>query len=881
MRNAAWRTGLFCLLLTFFSPLFLFAQTSTNPWQAKYATGGTGASINKICWLTWGTSGGTIANGTYYWKLTPTISAVATITGLTSSKNSTTPLIAYNTGNYSGDGLNLLFSGVNPVGLANRVSTDKVTFNINIQLFLNGVQITYPGMVMADAESMASGEFFQATTNGAGWRLIDLRDNSVLLNGTDYKLTVSDLGKTAYVANGVLSNIKVQGVFYTNGATDLTNVQIQGNNTSAMAIGFIVPFDFGDAPATYGSAGHYINNLTATGSTQAVGIWSINGMAISTLTPSSNVYMGAANVDADANPPVSAGADYDNLNGVNDEDGVTFTGGSLKVNQSGNYIVTVKATNKNTTKAANLYGWIDFNGDGVFAANEIATGAVPANTTTATNYTLTFNLDNYKFASNTFKPGSTYARFRITTDNLTNSSASPAADMRSATAAADGEAEDYAVTITSITVSGTIYNDKNGITDNLINGTAKGTIDGTQLYAYLSLAGTIVAKATVAAAGTYSFSVANPSSVYVVAISTDGTKVVGNALSTLSSSLPTGWVYTGTNYGAYNMNGTGIAASPYNGQLSVSIGTSSNDVTGADFGLEKLPVNNTSTFSITTPATNSTLALTTANSLGELSATDAEDGTLGSGKSLKIISLAAMNGNKLLYNGTALAEGDVINNYTPTLLRMQFAGKLSLSAAFTYSFVDAAGQIATTPGSFKIVWVKPLPLDLLSFAVKEDRNNVVLTWQTANEINVESFDVEYSADGSSWSKKQTVLSSGRGGDVYTASLPRPSTEKNYYRLKMIDKDADFKYSPVKVITFSTTTFLNVYPNPSDGKIYINTNGTATVKEIEVYDMKGSIKAVLKNIVANEINVSTLASGQYILQIELDNGDLLSRKIIRK
>jgi hypothetical protein len=97
MRNAALQTRFFCLFLTFFSPFFLFARTSTNPWQAKYATGGTRASIsNKICWLTWRTSsGGTIANGTYYRKLTPTISAVATVTGLASSINATTPLIAY------------------------------------------------------------------------------------------------------------------------------------------------------------------------------------------------------------------------------------------------------------------------------------------------------------------------------------------------------------------------------------------------------------------------------------------------------------------------------------------------------------------------------------------------------------------------------------------------------------------------------------------------------------------------------------------------------------------------------------------------------------------------------------------------------------------
>ena len=94
--------------------------------------------------------------------------------------------------------------------------------------------------------------------------------------------------------------------------------------------------------------------------------------------------------------------------------------------------VNVNVTNT-TGSGATLYGWIDYNGDGVFDnASERAQAAVP-DATSGGIVTLTFPAVPEGFT------GTTYARFRLSTDAAAADPTGPASD---------GEVEDYAVAIT-------------------------------------------------------------------------------------------------------------------------------------------------------------------------------------------------------------------------------------------------------------------------------------------------------------------------------------------------------------------------------------------------------------------------------------------------
>jgi len=108
------------------------------------------------------------------------------------------------------------------------------------------------------------------------------------------------------------------------------------------------------------------------------------------------------------------------------------------------YSVTLSVRNS-TGHPANIYGWVDFNSDGLFQVIESAMAVAPSQATQQ-YITLTFNVP----VGVDLEPGTmTFARFRITTDNLVIDG-NPLQDSRSVGPASDGEVEDWAVWITEV-----------------------------------------------------------------------------------------------------------------------------------------------------------------------------------------------------------------------------------------------------------------------------------------------------------------------------------------------------------------------------------------------------------------------------------------------
>ncbi len=169
--------------------------------------------------------------------------------------------------------------------------------------------------------------------------------------------------------------------------------------------------DFGDAPATYGTAtavngaAHLPVGYNATNQTSAL--------------------MLGARIDAELDGVPSAGADGDDAAGVDDEDGVAF---NTDVTASGR-LETVYVT---ASAAGFLNGWIDFDRDGDFDSIERVFND--------TALVAGVNRRTYLVPTGaTFEAGPSYARFRIT---------AAAGQVTSPNGAAPtGEVEDYARTL--------------------------------------------------------------------------------------------------------------------------------------------------------------------------------------------------------------------------------------------------------------------------------------------------------------------------------------------------------------------------------------------------------------------------------------------------
>ncbi|HTE11549.1 MAG TPA: LamG-like jellyroll fold domain-containing protein [Chitinophagaceae bacterium] len=163
-----------------------------------------------------------------------------------------------------------------------------------------------------------------------------------------------------------------------------------------------------------------------------------------------------------------------------------------------------------------------------------------------------------------------------------------------------------------------------------------------------------------------------------------------------------------------------------------------------------------------------------------------------------------------------------------------------------------------------------LPVGLLSFEVNRKNDVSVLSWQTGNELNSGSFIIERSITGSGYTAIGSVPAGGNQGTVsnyyFTDLLPVPG--KNYYRLKMEDKDGSFTYSKVITVQFSAKRKLTWYT--ADGKAIEVKLSTPQNMDYRLSDASGRI--ISKGILQNGSKIfNGLPAGVYVLSV--DAGDI--------
>lgn len=90
-----------------------------------------------------------------------------------------------------------------------------------------------------------------------------------------------------------------------------------------------------------------------------------------------------------------------------------------------------------------------------------------------------------------------------------------------------------------------------------------------------------------------------------------------------------------------------------------------------------------------------------------------------------------------------------------------------------------------------------LPIELLDFTVQNYNSYNVLKWSTATEFNNEKFEIERSYSGDDWVKLSELKGSGLSiTQVNYSYIDYNPASINYYRIKQIDFDGTFSYSPI-------------------------------------------------------------------------------------
>jgi len=183
----------------------------------------------------------------------------------------------------------------------------------------------------------------------------------------------------------------------------------------------------------------------------------------------------------------------------------------------------------------------------------------------------------------------------------------------------------------------------------------------------------------------------------------------------------------------------------------------------------------------------------------------------------------------------------------------------------------------------------PIPVSFLYFNAFAKNNRSLLEWKTSQEINSAYFDVERSIDAIHYEFIGKVNAAGNSQVpvAYQFTDLQPLNGLNYYRLKQVDLDGRFIYTPTRLVRFSNLqiTPVKMYPNPTAGMLFIviPAEFAAGSKVINISNASGivlnQVRIGYNSNAVIKIDMSIYPKGIYFIQAIAGNLNSVQRIIV--
>jgi len=226
------------------------------------------------------------------------------------------------------------------------------------------------------------------------------------------------------------------------------------------------------------------------------------------------------------------------------------------------------------------------------------------------------------------------------------------------------------------------------------------------------------------------------------------------------------------------------------------------------------------------------------------------------------------NSSPITYSGTA-----DVRTSTPS----DYAG----ASASGCVFLAASTTVSGTPAKTLII----SGINTLNFT------NLTLSFghQKGTNAGSNELKVEVSSDGSNWTPMTYTRPTGSGTSTWlmiTAAGTIPTTSTLSIRFtNPLDSNVGFRVDDVKLTGIQTLAVnnskkekFNIYPTVVSNGIICVTSASNQTKKVTIYD--SSARLVISRGTDKEINVSQLAKGTYVINVE-ENGVVESKKFIVK
>lgn len=191
---------------------------------------------------------------------------------------------------------------------------------------------------------------------------------------------------------------------------------------------------------------------------------------------------------------------------------------------------------------------------------------------------------------------------------------------------------------------------------------------------------------------------------------------------------------------------------------------------------------------------------------------------------------------------------------------------------------------ATTPNiDAGLTQYIPLPIVVADFTVTPNGCDVNVSWTATAEKATSSYEVMVSKGGSEFSSIASINAKG-SNSKYSFLDASPYSGQRLYRLKVVGFDGTSVFSETQAATTSCdpTTKVSIYPNTASDMLYIQLGDiSATSVKYVLVDQLGKVVkggSLLANTV-NSIDVSSLATGSYIMKLNNSNFNYVQQVLV--
>lgn len=246
----------------------------------------------------------------------------------------------------------------------------------------------------------------------------------------------------------------------------------------------------------------------------------------------------------------------------------------------------------------------------------------------------------------------------------------------------------------------------------------------------------------------------------------------------------------------------------------------------------------------------------------------------GSSTSTITIQLKDGSGTNLLSSGgtvlvftSAGTIGTVTDNNNGTYTVVLTSANAAATATLSFS---VNGTMSGNTAS--VVFASTLPLKWGTVLAYRQNNLIKVEWTTLQEINVHHFEIERSFDGRDWQTKINPIEATNllTTHKYMQTDRDYSPQRLFYRIKQVDIDGKYTYSPVAMVSADIgNDKIILYPVPVMNNFYLGNLNPYSIKEVAILSNNGTLVKTWKSP-QTTYEVNNLPTGVYTVRITNQN-----------